>query len=77
VPSSLVFRLHALQRMFQRRISAQDVRRVLETGELIEDYPHDTPYPEPVGARMVWATSRSRGGCGQRNGWRNHRHHRL
>ena len=31
--------------MFQRRITAQDVRHVLQTGEAIEEYPDDQPYP--------------------------------
>jgi hypothetical protein len=41
----VIFRVHALQRMFQRRISVEEVRNVLETGEVVEDYPNDTPYP--------------------------------
>lgn len=41
----LVFRVHAIKRMFQRRISKDDVRLVLENGETIENYPEDTPYP--------------------------------
>ena len=41
----LVFRVHALQRMFRRGISEADVKQVLETGEAIEDYPEDRPYP--------------------------------
>ncbi len=41
----LVFRVHAIQRMFQRRITAQHVRHVLQTGEVIEQYPDDSPYP--------------------------------
>jgi hypothetical protein len=41
----LTFRLHAIQKMFERRISADDVRRVIETGEMIREYPDDTPYP--------------------------------
>ena len=41
----IVFRVHALQRMFERRITAEDVRSVLETGETIEHYADDTPYP--------------------------------
>lgn len=40
----LVFRVHAIQRMFERRITPEDVRHVLMTGEVIEDYPDDTPY---------------------------------
>ena len=41
----LVFRVHAIERMFQRAISAADVEAVLTTGETIETYPDDTPYP--------------------------------
>ncbi len=41
----LVFRLHALQRMFSRNISEEEVRFVVETGEIIENYENDTPYP--------------------------------
>ena len=41
----LVFRVHVIQRMFQRRISLDDVRHILLKGEVIEDYPDDTPYP--------------------------------
>ncbi len=41
----LIFRVHAVRRMFQRQISIADVRHVLDTGEVIEDYPNDYPYP--------------------------------
>jgi hypothetical protein len=41
----LVYRVHAVQRMFQRRISEDDVRYVLDAGEVIEEYPEDAPYP--------------------------------
>jgi hypothetical protein len=41
----LTYRTHALQRMFQRRIGRDAVRQVVETGETIEDYPADCPYP--------------------------------
>ena len=52
----LVFRIHAIQRMFQRHVSKDDVRHVLESGETIETYPKDTPYP----SRLVlgWRESR-------------------
>jgi hypothetical protein len=45
MPVSIVFRVHALQRMFERRITAEDVRSILETGETIERYADDAPYP--------------------------------
>ncbi len=41
----LIFRVHAIERMFQRGISQEAVRHALETGEVIEDYPDDFPYP--------------------------------
>ena len=44
-PQTLVFRIHALRRMFERSISVADIRQVLSTGENIENYPEDTPYP--------------------------------
>lgn len=43
--SRLVFRVHAIQRMYQRDISEVEVRHVITTGETVEDYPDDTPYP--------------------------------
>jgi hypothetical protein len=52
----LIFRVHAVQRMFERGVTASDVRAVLAAGETIEDYATDTPYP----SRLVlgWAGGR-------------------
>ena len=54
--SRLIFRVHALQRMFERQISDEDVRHVLSTGEVIRSYPDDTPYP----SRLIlgWCAAR-------------------
>lgn len=41
----LLFRVHAVQRMFEREISAKKVRQALETGETIEDYSSEMPEP--------------------------------
>jgi len=41
----LVFRVHAIQRMFERGFTEEDVRSVVETGENIEYYPDDSPFP--------------------------------
>jgi hypothetical protein len=46
--SSVFFSRHALQRMFHRAIAANDVLAVLRTGEVIADYPLDTPYPSQL-----------------------------
>jgi len=31
--------------MFERHVTEEDIRHVLETGETIEHYPDDKPYP--------------------------------
>ena len=36
---------HSLRRMFQRGLDRLHVLTVLHTGERIEEYPDDTPYP--------------------------------
>ncbi len=41
----LSFRVHAIQRMFQRYVTKADVQHIVTTGETIEEYPNDTPYP--------------------------------
>lgn len=41
----LVFRVHAVQRMFQRRISEVEVKQAITSGETIETYPTDKPLP--------------------------------
>ncbi len=52
----LVFRIHALKRMFERGISDDNIRYVLFIGEVIESYPYDNPFP----SRLIL------GWCGQR-----------
>ena len=54
----LVFRVHAIRRMFERGISVEQVGRVLDQGEAIEHYSDDTPYPSRlmlgwIGARPI------------------------
>ena len=41
----LIFRVHAVQRMFERGISAKKVRQALEAGDVIEDYSGEMPEP--------------------------------
>lgn len=52
----LTFRVHAIARMFLRQINDADVRFALNTGEEIESYPDDEPYP----SRLVlgWVAGR-------------------
>ena len=41
---SIEFRLHAVQRMFERGITVLDVKEVVKTGKVIENYPGDKPF---------------------------------
>jgi Domain of unknown function (DUF4258) len=42
---SIIISEHGLVRLFERTIQVEDVRRVIEKGEVITDYPNDKPYP--------------------------------
>jgi len=39
-----IYRLHAIERMFQRNISEKQVEEVVQKGEVIESYRDDKPY---------------------------------
>ena len=41
----IYYRVHAVQRMFERHISVKRVSQVLQSGETIEDYSADMPEP--------------------------------
>jgi len=40
-----IYRVHAIERMFQRDIDENQVEKVIEHGEIIESYRDDKPYP--------------------------------
>ncbi len=42
---NIVYSQHAFTRMFEREISPEVVNRAVQTGEVIEDYIDDHPYP--------------------------------
>lgn len=52
----LAFRVHAIQRMFERQVVGADVRRAAEQGETIEARPDDRPYPTRL--MLGWQGSR-------------------
>jgi hypothetical protein len=43
--SSIDFRLHAIQRMYERGITTTDVKEVVKSGNIVEEYPNDQPFP--------------------------------
>jgi hypothetical protein len=47
----IIYRIHAIERMFERGIGIKEVRAAMETGENIEVYADATEYP----ARLVLA----------------------
>lgn len=42
---NLVFSSHAIQGMFFRRISKDEIKRTIGYGDVIEEKPDDTPFP--------------------------------
>ncbi len=41
----VIITIHALERLRQRSIRAKDVKNCVMTGEIIEQYPDDFPFP--------------------------------
>lgn len=46
--SRIIFSGHAVQRMFSRGISSDEVNDVIQKGEKIAEYPDDIPYPSCI-----------------------------
>ncbi len=46
--NEIIFSQHAIQRMFEREISKNNIIEVIENGTQIMDYPNDTPYPSKL-----------------------------
>ena len=44
----VMFTGHAVQRMFERRIQKGQIRDLLESGEVIAEYPNDVPLPSSL-----------------------------
>jgi len=40
----IIYRFHALRRMFERKISEAEIVEAIKNGKVIEDYPTDSPY---------------------------------
>ena len=41
----IVFSGHAIRRMFERKLTRNEVSQAIVSGKIIEEYPDDTPYP--------------------------------
>ena len=42
---SIVYRLHAIQRMLERNVNNDELRQIINNGKVIEKYVNDSPYP--------------------------------
>ena len=49
----LIFSSHALKRMFQRAITPESVRAVLDKPQVVAEYADDKPYPSRLLYTMV------------------------
>jgi hypothetical protein len=54
--ASFKFSGHAIRRMFERQVMPYHVTEAVNNGEIIADYPHDTPYPSVL--ILGWVTQR-------------------
>ncbi len=46
--NEIKFSRHAITQMFARSISKDEVVKVIKNGEIITEYPDDTPYPSKL-----------------------------
>ena len=53
----VIYQCHAVERMAQRGVSEEDVMQVLLTGETIQVYADDTPFPSE--SILGWRKSRT------------------
>ena len=49
----IVFRQHAIERMFERNVSIDDVKEIIEKGKLIAYYENDKPYPSKLLLKII------------------------
>ncbi len=49
----VVYRVHALQRMIERKISPEEISEVIERGQTLEVYETDNPYPSELKFKIV------------------------
>jgi len=52
----ILFSNHAVKQMFQRSISVEDVKYVLQNGIIINEYPDDRPYA----SKLLFAVTNER-----------------
>lgn len=45
---SISYRIHALERMFERNVSCEELGKIIKKGELVENYPNNIPYPSKL-----------------------------
>ncbi len=46
--NKLQFTNHCIIKMIERNISVEEIEKVIETGEVIREYPTDKPYPSEL-----------------------------
>ena len=44
----IIFSQHAIEQMFKRDIRISDIKEALDSGEIMQKYPDDKPYPSKI-----------------------------
>ena len=52
----IIFSNHAVMQMFQRNISVDEIRFVLQNGSIVNEYPNDKPF----GSKLLFSDCNSR-----------------
>ena len=50
---NFTYRIHAIERMFERDITQKDVESVVRNGEILQSYLNDKPYPSYLSLGFV------------------------
>jgi hypothetical protein len=45
---SISYRVHALERLFERNVSCEELANIIRKGELVENYPNNKPFPSKL-----------------------------
>ena len=43
---AIEYRLHAIQRMFERNVSTYELEKIIKKGKVLEKYVNDSPFPQ-------------------------------
>jgi len=45
---TISYRIHALERLFERNVTCVELAEIIKNGQLVENYPNNIPYPSKL-----------------------------